>query len=179
MSGPGKQQQKANRNKTNIVLLKVFSLDTKFHQFLIVLAAIATEALAGAILSGHAWIPNLEPREGRNNDAQCSTVCGSPPVKDCTETIEAFIAVNTELCAVANYKFASPKGNCYFALVPSQSVDNGGTNCISANDFEIVASNLVKAFPGVENAGGCYGFSDGKGLCVMTLEDSCLPQTLA
>jgi hypothetical protein len=38
------------------------------------------------------------------------------------------------------------------------------------------ASNLVTACPRVENAGGCYRFSDGKGLCVTTFQDNCLPE---
>ena len=154
----------------------------KIRDLLIILPVVANEALVGAI-SSDSW--TLERRIGKSDTARCSTQCGSPPLDDCIKTIKVILADFTEVCETPDVALAAAAFthlNCAFTVNPSQSAENSGPSCISRNDFESVASNLAKACPGAQSAGGCFLFSDGRSICVVSRDitalDHCQPETL-
>jgi len=145
----------------------------KIRNFLIVLTVVANKVLAGAI-SSDSW--TLERRIGKSDTARCSTQCGSPPLDDCVKVIKVLLADFTEICETAGALTAAAFAhlNCAFTVNPSQSVENSGPSCISRKDFNSVASNLAKACPGAQSAGGCFLFSDGRSICVMSTDHTAL-----
>jgi len=157
----------------------------KISHFLMVLPVVANGALAGAL--PNSWTHNLERRVGKNDVARCSTKCGSPTLENCNKLIEIYTtAPNADgLCVNPPDNAQGLKDvhiDCVFSFFASQSVGNSGPSCISTDDLKSVASNLAKACPGEQHAGGCFTFSDGRSLCLLTNDADtvrqCKPETL-